>query len=270
VTASAYRDSSVPRQSYQLEVSNSLHRTILVFLSVTALLSCSAAPRGDGPHDPYERVNRKSHEFNAALDAKVIKPVSSGLSGPKGQPGASKTGLGEAVVTGVGNFGANLSLPGKVVNHLLQAKPEPAVKNTFRFLVNSTLGLGGFLDPAGADFALPEQDTDFGETLAVWGVPEGAYLELPLIGPSTERDLAGKLVDLTIDPMRQWLNRDEYVIDLATRAVSKVASRARFGDTVDSVLHDSADSYAQTRLIYLQHRRHELGQEEDAIDPYAD
>ena len=134
----------------------------------------------------------------------------------------------------------------------------------------SSLGLGGFLDPATADFALPELDTDFGQTLAVWGVGEGAYLELPVLGPSTLRDTAGRLVDLVIDPMLAVLNRDEYLIGLGMRAVSKAGDRARFGDSVDSVLHESADSYAQTRLIWTQHRRHELGEQGDEIDPYAE
>ncbi|MFB9221411.1 VacJ family lipoprotein [Paracoccus cavernae] len=239
--------------------------------AVLALSACSGAPGPDAINDPYEGMNRRFHAFNAGLDSNVVKPVTSGFGSEK--PAKSpddKPGIGSLALQGVGNFGSNLSLPGKVVNHLLQGKPEPAIKNTFRFFVNTTLGLGGFLDPATADFALPENDTDFGETLAVWGVPEGAYLELPLIGPSTERDAFGKMVDLGIDPMRQWLNRDEYLIDLGARAASKVGQRARFGDTVDSVLYGSADSYAQTRLIYLQHRRHELGEEGEAIDPYAE
>ena len=171
----------------------------------------------------------------------------------------------------VGNFGSNLSLPGKVVNSLLQGRPEPAVKNTFRFALNTTLGLGGLFDPAGADFALPEIDTDFGETLHVWGVPSGAYLELPVLGPSTERDLAGKIVDFVlIDPLDSVLSDEQKLAGRAGRIISKAGERARFGSTVDSVLHESADSYAQTRLLYMQHRRHELKQEEDAIDPYAE
>ena len=132
------------------------------------------------------------------------------------------------------------------------------------------MGLGGVLDPAGADFALPEIDTDFGETLHVWGVPEGAYLELPVLGPSTERDLAGMIVNTLIDPVDNWLNRDQRTAKLAARVASKAGDRAQFGSTVDSVLHESADSYAQTRLLYLQHRRFELKQEQDAIDPYAE
>ncbi len=240
-------------------------------LAALTLAACSSATGPEGINDPYEGMNRRFHAFNAGLDSRVVKPVTSGLGkADGGKAPDARPGIGGRAMQGVGNFGANLSLPGKVANHLLQGKPEPAIKNTFRFLVNTTLGLGGFLDPAGADFALPETGTDFGETLAVWGVPEGAYLELPLLGPSTERDAVGKLVDLGIDPMRQWLNRDEYLIGLATRVASKVGQRARFGDTVDSVLYGSADSYAQTRLIYLQHRRHELGQEGEAIDPYAE
>lgn len=209
-------------------------------------------------------MNRKVHAFNIGVDSHVVKPLSSGLK-DDGAPG-----IGSHVIQGVGNFGSNLAQPGKAVNHLLQGRPEPAIKTTFRFLVNSTLGLAGFLDPATADFALPEQDTDFGQTLAVWGVGEGPYLELPLVGPSTLRDATGRVVDLVIDPTHAVLNRDEYLIALGARVVAKAAERARFGDSVDSILHGSADSYAQTRLIWLQHRRHELGQEGDEIDPYAE
>ena len=232
------------------------------------LLAACASDRGDSAiNDPYEPMNRQVHAFNRGLDANLVKPLSSGMSGGDGGAGG---GAGSRAVEAVGNFGENLALPGKAVNHLLQGKPAPAVRTTFRFLVNSSLGLAGFLDPASKDFALPEEDTDFGQTLAAWGVGEGAYLELPLIGPSTERDAIGRLVDLVIDPTRQWLNRDEYLISLGTRVVSKAGERGRFSDSVDSILHESADSYAQTRLIWLQHRRHELGEEGDYIDPYAE
>lgn len=244
-----------------------MSRWILVALMLP-LAACSSNPgSGQGPgqvSDPLEPLNRQVHAFNKGVDAHLVKPLSGGLSG------GGEGGVGTHVVAGVGNFGANLALPGKVVNHMLQGRPQPAVRMTFRFLVNSTLGLGGFLDPAGADFALPEEDTDFGQTLARWGVAEGPYLELPLIGPSNLRDATGRLVDLGIDPMRQWLNRDQYLIGIGARIVSKAGERGRFGDSVDSILHESADSYAQTRLIWTQHRRHELGLEGEDIDPYAE
>lgn len=239
----------------------------LLLLAMTLATGCSTAKNNEGIHDPYEPMNRRVHAFNRGLDANLLRPMTQGMSSDDSKTGP---GAGEKTVELVGNFGSNLSLPGKVVNHLLQGRPIPAVKNTFRFLVNSTLGVAGFFDPAGADFALPEQDTDFGETLAVWGVPEGAYLELPLIGPSTERDAAGRVVDLFTNPLNYRLNRDQRLIGFGARVVSKAGERGRFGDSIDSILHESADSYAQTRLIYLQHRRYELGEKGDEIDPYAE
>ncbi|RDW13812.1 MlaA family lipoprotein [Paracoccus thiocyanatus] len=238
----------------------------LAFLAAGLLSACApAAPDRGGIHDPYEPVNRRVHAFNRGLDAHIVKPLGGGLSG--GQDGG---GIGGHAVQALGNFGSNLGQPGRVVNHLLQGRPGPAARGTLRFLVNTTVGLAGFLDPAASDFALPEEDTDFGQTLARWGVGEGAYLELPLVGPSTGRDALGRVVDLAIDPMRGWLNRDQYLIGMGARLASKAGERGRFGDSVDSILHESADSYAQTRLIWLQHRRHELGEEGEYIDPYAE
>ncbi|MBK4216570.1 VacJ family lipoprotein [Paracoccus caeni] len=218
-------------------------------------------------NDPYEAQNRSVHNFNKSVDRNVIAPVGNLLrSGGGGEQRSDRIGARDAVI----NVGSNLSLPGKVVNSVLQGRPEPAIKNLFRFAVNSTIGIAGIFDPAGEGFGLPEQDTDFGETLAVWGIPEGTYVELPLIGPSTQRDAAGRVVDIFIDPLNHVLNRDERMIALGLRIGSKAGERARFGDTVDSILQDSADSYAQTRLIYLMHRRHELGETRAEIDPYAD
>ena len=245
------------------KVIRSLRPRFITIFAIVGLVSACSAPRDDsGINDPYEPFNRKVHEFNRGVDAKLVKPLGSGMSG--------SDGAGSHAVAAVGNFGANLALPGTAVNHLLQGKPAPALRMTFRFLVNSTLGFAGFLDPAGKDFALPEEETDFGQTLASWGVGEGAYLELPLIGPSTERDAVGRVVDLVFDPMHNWLNRDQYLIGMGARVASKAGERGRFGDSVDSILHESADSYAQMRLIWLQHRRHELGQQGEEIDPYAE
>lgn len=234
---------------------------------ILALAGCASQPvmqDGIRVNDPYEAQNRRVHAFNKAVDRHVIGPVSTRLSGGDDTP--SQGGAVNLVI----NAGSNLSLPGKVVNSLLQGRPEPAIRNFFRFAVNTTLGIGGLLDPAGTDFGLPEQDTDFGETLAVWGVPEGPYLELPVLGPATGRDAAGKVGDLLIDPLYHLLHPDGALAVFGLRVASKAGERARFGDTVDSVLQDSADSYAQLRLIYLMHRRHDLNEGGAEIDPYAD
>lgn len=244
-------------------------RTSSALIAALFLSACATAP-GQGVNDPYEPLNRQVHAFNRSVDGGIVRPLSKAARGANGGNDAKNRPDDPGAMTLVSNFSRNLSLPGKVVNHLLQGRPEPAVRNTFRFLVNSTLGGLGMFDPASADFALPEVDTDFGETLHVWGVPEGAYLELPILGPSTERDAVGKVVDMAIDPLGRVLNPQERALKTGMKLLSKAGDRARFGSTVDSVLHESADSYAQTRLLYLEHRRYELKQEQDAIDPYAD
>lgn len=238
---------------------------VAVPLGFLVLLGACATPGPDGIADPYEPMNRRVHAFNRSLDAAVLRPLSRAS-----QAGDAGTGDEDSALALLGRVGDNLSLPGKVVNHLLQGRPADAVQNAARFAVNTTLGLGGIHDPAGRDFSLPEVDTDFGETLHVWGVPEGAYLEIPVLGPSTERDFAGRIVDWVIDPVGDWLNPDQRRGARVVRLVSKAGDRAALGATVDSILHESADSYSQLRLIYLQNRRFELGEEADEIDPYAD
>ncbi|TKW67276.1 MAG: VacJ family lipoprotein [Paracoccus denitrificans] len=232
-----------------------------ILLLALAAAACSKPPTGE-INDPYETANRRVHAFNKGLDANLVKPVTS--------IGGDDDAGGESAMSLVTNVGGNLSLPGKAVNGLLQGRPGRAAQNAGRFIVNTTLGLGGIHDPAGQEFGLTEVDTDFGETLHVWGIPEGAYVELPVIGPSTQRDAVGRVVDLFIDPVYGALPEPDVYYAFGVRAGSKAGDRARFGDTVDSILHESADSYAQTRLLYLQHRRYELGMEGEAYDPYED
>lgn len=235
------------------------HRPVVI-VAALALSACSVAPPGTGIHDPYEQVNRAVHEFNKDVDSAFLRPA--------GQVAAA---LPDALTIPVSNFADNTALPGMVLNGILQADIEGVAVNTMRFVLNSTVGLLGLFDPA-AEIGLVAKDTDFGETLAVWGVPEGAYVELPLLGPSTERDAVGQLVDFVIDPLDAIGNDRMSRWDTPAFVVDLVIQRGSFGETFDSVLYDSADSYAQTRLLYLQNRRFELGGEaEDAyVDPYAD
>ncbi len=200
------------------------------------------------------------HEFNKGLDRTIVRPVATTVARVPSE-------ITDTVV----NFADNTALPGMVVNGLLQADIEGVASNTLRLLLNSTVGLGGLLDPADA-IGLFEQSTDFGETLAVWGVPEGAYRELPVRGPSTERDAAGGLVDIFLDPLGYALNGEQRALVTGTRVAGTLIDRGRYARTIDSVLYDSADSYAQARILYLQNRRFDLGQGAagGAVDPYAD
>jgi phospholipid-binding lipoprotein MlaA len=234
----------------------------LAFLLVFGLAACGPAPAPQGINDPYETENRATHAFNVALDRNIIKPMSAGL-GSGGGP----------VSEGIGNFADNLGTPGDVVNNLLQVRVGQATHNTLRFAINSVIGLGGLFDPATA-MGVTEKKTDFGETLHVWGVDEGAYVELPLLGPSTQRDALGSVVDLALDPMNYLLPRPESYVGTMAKLAAKLGDRGRYSATVDSILYDSADSYIQARLLYLQNRRYELGQTsgESASfeDPYED
>lgn len=236
-------------------------RRLAAVAALAGLAACTAADGTSEYNDPYEAQNRQVHALNLALDRAVVRPGAT----------AYGTAVPPPVRRGVSNFAANLNLPGQIANNLLQGRVDPAIENTFRFVVNTTVGIGGLFDPATA-IGIAGQPTDFGETLHVWGAPEGAYLELPLLGPSTERDLAGKVVDLALNPLNFVLESPEMEYALGVRVLSRFGDRYRYSDLVDSILYDSADSYAQARLLYLQNRRYELGSETeaDAYDPYED
>lgn len=220
-------------------------------------------PQPTGVDDPFEDANRRVHAFNKGFDTVVFKA-------PEGRPRS----IDNAFTRSVSNVGSNLGLPAKVANSIMQGRPEPAVKNTFRFFINSTIGLAGIFDPAGSSFSLPEEDTDFGETLAVWGVHEGSYVELPFYGPSTARDAVGIAGDIVMNPAGTLLRGGDAVGATAARLAGKAADRKIHGDVVESILYDSADSYSQARLLYLQNRRYHLSGKEsndaDAWDPYED
>lgn len=230
-------------------------------LVAAALLfsGCTAPEPGAEFNDPHEAQNRAVHEANLALDRTVF-----GGGKPDRKPF-----LPAPVATGLANFSDNLGMPSAVLNSLLQGRPDPAVRNAARFVMNTTAGIGGLLDPATA-VGLYAEDTDFGETLHVWGAPEGAFLVLPLAGPTTERDLAGKVVDAVTDPLNGAFGEPETYYVAAAKLGGKVADRQRYGDVIDDILYESADSYAQMRLMYLQNRHYELGIEAEVFDPYED
>ena len=219
-----------------------------VFPAVLLVLAACAGPDTPGGiFDPYETQNRAAHEFNRSVDRVLLRPASTAYGGI----------LPEPVRNGVANFANNLSLPGTVLNDLLQLNIEDAAHNTVRFIVNSTIGLGGVLDPA-LHAGVPARDSDFGETLHVWGAKEGAYLEVPFVGPTTTRDTVGIVVDLVLDPLNFLVPPPEVYAAPVASLASTVGDRYRFRGTVDSILYESADSYSQARLLYLENRRFEL------------
>lgn len=239
-----------------------------VLLSGALLVAgCAGSPGVDGINDPYEATNRRVHEFNRGLDRALVGPASKGYGSVVPEP-AQRV---------IGNVVDTLDLPGDIANNILQLKILDAAQNTLRLGVNLTMGVAGLFDASTA-IGLPGKPTDFGETLTVWGVGEGVYVEVPFVGPSTARDLTGTVVDVVLNPVRLALADDEAMAATVLKIFSHFGDRDQFSQTVESILYDSADSYAQARLLYLQNRRFQLGQtgvgsaadDDDFIDPYED
>jgi phospholipid-binding lipoprotein MlaA len=216
--------------------------SVLVVLLSLLAAGCATAPGGKrDPRDPLESVNRATYKFNDALDRAVLRPVAKGYK--KATPGF--------VQTGVSNFFDNLSTPTTIVSDLLQAKFKPALSDTTRFVLNTTLGIGGFLDPATAA-GLDKNDEDLGQAFGKWGIGAGPYLMIPFFGPSDFRDGIGSVGEVWLDPLH-YVERDAWRYGIY--GVSVVDTRARLLET-DQALSQTFDKYAFIRNAYLQRREY--------------
>lgn len=214
------------------------------------------------PFDPYEAENRRMHDFNRSLDRAIVRPAGTGYS----------KAIPDDIEFVISNFSENMSLPSAIVNNILQGNGRGATQDFYRLLVNTTIGLGGLFDTA-TELDMPAKTgTDFGETLYVWGVHEGPYVELPLLGPSTSREAVGRTVDLFTNPLSYVLPSPEKYIGTAAGVSSGLSQRGRYSGTIDSILYESADSYAVSQSFYLQNRRFKLGKGngDGYLDPYGD
>jgi phospholipid-binding lipoprotein MlaA len=203
---------------------------------------CATVPSGKpDPRDPWERFNRTSFAINDALDRATLKPAAK----------AYKKVTPKIVRTGISNFISNLDTISTVINDVLQGKMRQAGQDSARFLMNTTLGLGGLFDPASAA-GLERNDEDFGQTLGKWGVKSGPYLMLPLLGPSTVRDTLGRIPDQFTHPVN-YLEDDS--TRFLIRAVDVLDLRAGLLD-LDAQLEKSYDRYAFVRSAWLQRREY--------------
>ncbi len=219
-------------------------RRRLAALACMALLAsgCAGAPRN--PDDPLEGYNRAMFSFNDGVDRTVIRPVAQ----------AYDTVAPTPVKIGVGNFFGNLADPWIGLNNMLQGKPGEAFSDWMRFLFNSTWGILGLLDIA-SEAGLPKHDEDFGQTLAVWGVGDGAYVVLPFFGPRTMRDAAATPLDLTGDsPLRI----DHVPTRNSARALRITHVRATLLGADRTLEESTFDKYAYVRDFYLQQRRYKI------------
>jgi phospholipid-binding lipoprotein MlaA len=213
-------------------------RGSLAALSFAA--ACLCAPNAMAQvSDPWEDTNRDLFSAHEAIDQALLEPVARGYR-------AVTPGF---VRTGVANFLGNLKSPVIFANDVLQAEPGRAGSTVARFGINTTIGVLGLFDPASA-MGLERHDEDFGQTLAVWGVDAGPYIFIPVLGPTTVRDSAGRIVDMVFDPLN-WSSFDEAdEARLIRTGLSGLSAREALLDQVDEVRENSLDPYVTFRSTY--------------------
>jgi phospholipid-binding lipoprotein MlaA len=225
------------------------------FIMLALIVSgCAAAPQnqqqatvaGEDFHDPFEDTNRKIFEFNQVVDRHVLVPVAK----------AYRASLPQPVRNSLRDFLNNLLGPLNFVNDTLQGDFGRAKDTAVRFVVNSTLGMVGLVDLAGR-WGIPYHEQDLGITLGVWGIPEGPYIVVPILGPSDARDFGGLVAQGFADPWNIVVSGHPwtlYWIPYVRGAVSGVDQRARYLDTLADIERTSLDYYATIRSLYRQRR----------------
>jgi phospholipid-binding lipoprotein MlaA len=201
----------------------------------------------DAEHDPAEPVNRVIFKVNVAADHAVMKPVAQ----------AYVDYVPDGVQTGIHNVVQNLKEPAVAVNDALQGNVEQAWQSVRRLAINSTVGVAGIFDVA-ANLGLPPQKADFGQTLGVWGVGEGPFVELPLLGPSNARDTVGTVVDFALNPLTYVGGAPATYASVGTGGANAVDTRAQHLHDLDELERNSLDYYATLRSVYRQHRDAEI------------
>jgi phospholipid-binding lipoprotein MlaA len=195
-------------------------------------------------NDPFEHGNRGIFKFNRTVDRMALKPAAT----------AYRDYLPTFLTGRVRNVLANFRAPVIFLNDLLQGEVPRALQTLSRFVVNSTIGLVGLFDMA-STMDMEGHDEDFGQTLAVWGVPEGPFIMLPVFGPSNPRDTVGKVVDFLIDPLRIWAsNSNRDWVPFVRAGTQAVDTRSDTLDLLNDVEKSSLDFYAAIRSLYRQRR----------------
>lgn len=197
-----------------------------------------------GYQDPFEQTNRSIFAFNDALDRAVFKPSAEAYRDFVPQPAR----------TGVRNFLRNLRGPVNAANQLLQGDVQGFAGDTIRVMVNSTFGIGGLFDIAGAA-GLPYEPEDFGQTLGVWGVPNGPYIMMPILGPGSLRDHAAFFAESFVDPVNLYLvNVDQERLVYARLGMAALDKREELLTVLDDLRANAIDYYATVRSVSYQRR----------------
>ena len=216
---------------------------VLPVLAALVMLAsgCASTPKGENNGDPFEGVNRSIYKFNDALDRAVIKPVAEGYVKVTPEP----------VRTSVSNFFDNLGYLNTILNDFFQGKVKQGTADLGRFLINSTVGALGLVDVA-SKVGLRPHEEDLGQTLGVYGAPEGAYLVIPLLGPNTVRDSPGLAMNTVTNGL---FYVSTLAVTLPLGALGAIDARGRDSSSLKIVDEAALDRYVFIRDAYRQHRR---------------
>jgi len=243
------RDRSMNLPALRLVFSN-LFFPLALILSGCATQSNNPQPGAaeeEDFNDPFEDTNRKIFDFNQVVDRNVLVPVAK----------AYRTVLPEPVRDSLRDFLRNLREPLIFANDALQGDFDGAGRTFARFTLNSTLGVGGLIDVAGRWGELPYREQDLGITFGVWGIPEGPYIVVPILGPSDPRDLGGQVAEGFGDPFNRLVTGNPYTlywIPFVRGGVAGIDQRSRYIETLADIERTSLDYYATIRSLYRQRR----------------
>ncbi|MFL2892204.1 MAG: VacJ family lipoprotein [Candidatus Pelagibacter sp.] len=216
-------------------------------------------------NDCFEKVNRGIFAFNQGLDKVIFKPLATGY---RKLPQPVRSGASNAL----GNLGSVVTIP----NNVLQGDLKSAGVNTMRFLINSTLGIGGLFDVASYYGLEKREKEDYGQTLGAWGVGEGCYFVLPVLGPTTVRDSIGSVANVvggdawynvTVANDTQYFNESDYYF---SKIMGGIDFRAKNLESFESLEKSSLDLYSSVRSLYLQDRRKKIQNIDEVTETMSD
>ena len=228
-------------------------------------LEISSKKNSQDVKDCFESVNRGIFAFNQGLDKVIFKPLAKGYRK-----------LPQPVRSGTSNALSNLGNLVTIPNNILQGQIKDASINSLRLIINSTLGIAGIFDVASYYGLQKLEKEDYGQTLGTWGVGEGCYFVLPVLGPTTVRDSIGSLANVTggdawynvtVANDTQYFNEADYYL---TRLLSGVDFRAKNLESLDSLENTSIDLYASIRSLYLQDRQRKIKNLDEATETMSD